>query len=204
MKTFLAIFTFLFFFQTNPYSKWDKKDLEKANTGKDISYLTDEERRVITLINLARINPTLFATTILENYIDSMSYKGSSYVNTLKKDLMGLKPMPALQFSKDLFDIAETHAVDMGNTGKVGHEKFKERYSAIAKKYMMNAENCHYGSDKAIKIVMVLLIDEGKGDSPHRKNMLNKDLTVIGIAIRSHKAKTWNCVQSFAGKEKEK
>jgi len=94
MKTFLAIFTFLFFFQTNPYSKWDKKDLEKANTGKDISYLTDEERRVITLINLARINPTLFATTILENYIDSMSYKGSSYVNTLKKDLTYLPENP--------------------------------------------------------------------------------------------------------------
>ena len=207
MKSILTIFSFLFvvsFIQTNAYSKWDAKDLETANTGKNISYLTDEEKRVITLINLARINPPLFAQTVLQNYIDSMSYKGSSYLNTLKKDLLGMKPVPVLYVSMDLFNIAEAHAVNMGNTGKVGHENFEKRYAEIAKKYMMSGENCHYGSDKAIKIVMSLLIDESKGDSPHRKNILQKDFTLIGVVIRPHKAKIWNCVQSFAGKEKQK
>jgi uncharacterized protein YkwD len=204
MKTTLALFCLLIFMQTNPYSKWDKKDLEKANTGKDAAYLTDEERRVITLINLARINPPLFAQTVLENYLDSVNYKGSAYVNSLKKDLLSSKALPPLQVSKDLFDAAESHANNMGNTGKVGHENFEKRYEGIAKKYFLRGENCHYGSDKAMKIVMALLIDEGKGDAPHRKNILHKEFTVIGTAIRSHKAKTWNCVQAFAGKEKEK
>src|SRR5687767_6396365 len=132
MKLFLSICSFLFIsaIQTNPYTKWDAKDLDKANTGKSTSYLSDEERRVITLCNLARINPKLFAETVLEHYIDSVNYKGSTYLNNLKKTLLSMKAVPALVVTEDVFNIAKDHAEEMGKTGKKGHENFDKRYAA--------------------------------------------------------------------------
>ncbi|MEW6468426.1 MAG: CAP domain-containing protein [Bacteroidota bacterium] len=190
--------------QTGPYAKWDAKEIEKANSGKNISYLGDEEKRVITLCNMARVNPKLFAETIVEHYIDSVSYKGSAYLNSLKKTLLTTKPMSALAVAEDMYAIAKDHAEQMGKTGKKGHENFEKRYAAAKKKYSGLGENCHYGSNKAMKIVMALLIDEGVGDSGHRKNILDPNFKYIGVALREHKSSTWNCVMSFSGPEKEK
>ncbi|MCZ6692800.1 MAG: CAP domain-containing protein, partial [Bacteroidetes bacterium] len=60
-------------------------------------------------------------------------------------------------------------------------------------------ENCAYGLYSPLDIVMGLLIDEGVSDLGHRKNILNPDYKVIGVAIRPHKSYGTNCVQDFAG-----
>ena len=181
-------------------AQWDKKVLEQANTGKDASYMSEEEKRVLFLFNLARINPPLFNQTIVNYFVDSIGYKNSVYLVSLRKTLSNTKPGTALVAEQDLFDIAQVHALNMGKTGRKGHEGFENRYKSAMKKYkVLVGENCSYGFDNALRIVMQLLIDEGNGDSGHRKNILDPKFTSAGVAIREHKVSKWNCVISFGG-----
>ena len=196
----LITFTKTSFSQTSMLTQWDKKVLEKANTAKDASYMTDEEKRVIFLFNLARINPPLFNQTIVPYFLDTIGYKNSVYVVSLRKTLSNTKAGQVLVPAQDLFDIAKDHAISMGKSGKKGHEGFEKRFKVALKTYKaMVGENCSYGFDNALRIVMQLLIDEGAGDSGHRKNILDPKYTSTGVAIREHKITKWNCVIAFGG-----
>jgi uncharacterized protein YkwD len=63
--------------------------------------------------------------------------------------------------------------------------------------YYHVGENCSYGYDQAIDIVISLLIDEGVPDMGHRKNTLNDQFNSVGVAIRPHKEYRVNCVIDF-------
>ncbi|HEY6161590.1 MAG TPA: CAP domain-containing protein [Bacteroidia bacterium] len=186
--------------QGGMFARWDKKDLERANTGKDVDFLSDEEKKVIFFTNLARINPGLFSETVLDHFMDSTGYKNSVYVVSLKKALASAKPGQPLVVQKDLYEIAKSHAENMGKTGKKGHEDFEKRYKPVLKQYnKLVGENCSYGFDKGLRIVLQLLIDEGVGDSGHRKNILDPNFKNLGASIKPHRQYTWNCVMAFGG-----
>ena len=63
--------------------------------------------------------------------------------------------------------------------------------------YYHVGENCSYGYDQAIDIVLTLMIDEGIKDVGHRKNILSEDFNSVGVAIRPHKNYRINCVIDF-------
>jgi uncharacterized protein YkwD len=186
--------------QQDVFARWDKKVLEKANTAKDADYLTGEEKKVIFYCNLARMNPSLFSVTILDHFLDSTGYKNSAYVVSLKKALASAKPTEPFIPQKDLFLIAKDHADKMGKAGKKGHDGFDKRYKPVMKTYnQFVGENCSYGLNEAVRIVMQLLIDEGVGDSGHRKNILDPNFKNLGVSIQPHRTSTWQCVMSFGG-----
>ena len=104
------------------------------------------------------------------------------------------------QPEKDLYKIALGHAKISGKNGTVGHQRFNERFKPVMKKYNRVAENCGYGYDDAVEIVLELLIDQGISSLGHRKNILNPIYNSIGVSIQDHKDYRTNCVMDFGGK----
>jgi uncharacterized protein YkwD len=189
--------------QSYPFDKWDAATLEKANTAKDASYLSAEEKSVIFYCNLARLKPDVFSKTYLAKYIDSTKMKSSSFIASLKNDLEAKgKPVEVLTPKQDLYDEASNHALDLGKTGKKGEftadgkslsfrmAKFKGVYGGVV-------ENCDYGNNKALAIVISMLIDEGNASITSRRNILNKDHKYAGISIKEHKKEKWCAVMDF-------
>jgi uncharacterized protein YkwD len=183
-----------------PFSKWDQSVIEQCNTAKDVTYLTDQEKEVIFLCNLARWDGKLFSETYLKQYIDSTGAEKNSYVTSLFSDLKKVKKIQPLQPAEDLYKAADAHAVESGKKGSIGHQKVDFRFKKYAPSYNDSAENCDYGNDLAIDIVMSLLIDEDVPNKGHRKNILDKDMTHVGVSIREHKKYDYNCVMDFGKK----
>lgn len=179
------------------FRDWDTLSLVRANTAAGIPYLSDDERSVILLTNLARLNGPLFAKTFLDRYMELSGTKASDYTRTLYLELEGIRDLPVLVPERDLFQVAREHAINAGKRGYAGHKGFNKRYKKALEKYSSVGENCDYGNHSPLQIVMLLLIDEGIEDLGHRRNMLDEHFNSIGVSIKPHKVYDYNCVMSF-------
>ena len=205
----------LFFFsvatisaQTDFFASWEKETIDKANTAADENYLTTQEKEVILLLNLARLDGEKFTDLILKPYIEENNLsKKNHYIKSLIKDLKDVHNLSVLQPDKKLHLAAKHHAKDMGKTGQIGHNSSDgtgcfERMRNYADGNRM-AENCSYGFQEPIEIVMQLLIDENVPSLGHRKNILDKKLAAIGVSIQPHKVYDYNCVMDFSDTQSE-
>lgn len=196
---------FLLFASLKSFSQtaWDSLVLEKANTAKDTRYLKDEEKQVIFYTNLARTNGKLFAETYLKWYMESEGLSSNSYIQSLEQNLKNVQDLPMLVPDKYLYDIARNHAVKSGKSGQQGHQGFKKRFRRLDRSYLYFGENCYYGRDNPLVIVIKLLIDDEVPDLGHRMNMLEPLYNSIGISIMPHKIYGYNCVMDFGMKREE-
>ncbi|MES2395566.1 MAG: CAP domain-containing protein [Bacteroidota bacterium] len=177
---------------------WTPEMLEKANTAKNIDYLTDEEKLVVFYCNLVRMNPSLFLDTYAKKYIDS-SKSNTSFTKSLIKTLSKTESMEVLHPSQKLFGIAKAHAIDFGKNGGMGHGNFKKRFEKYGRECNCEVgENCDYGFNKALDITMRLLIDEKVSNLAHRKNILNPNYKNSGVSIMKHKKYGWHCVIDYS------
>ena len=181
-----------------PFSKWDAKILEKAKSYKDEDKISGLERDVIFYTNLARLNPKLFALTYVKQYVDENEIK-SPNVNSLIKDLNKCPKLGVLTFSTDLYYVARAHAESNGKKGLEGHQNYNARFKKYASQYTMHGENCDYGNNDALTVVMTLLIDDEVPGTGHRHNMLSTDYKAIGVAYAVHKLAEHNVVMCFGG-----
>ncbi len=179
----------------DPLQDWDQAVISKANTAAEADYLTETEKRVILLTNLARTNGPLFAQTFLSEWMEDK--KQTRYSRSLERELKKISNLPLLVPQKDLYDIAFGHAKKSGKRGTTGHQDFDKRFRPVMGTYSMVGENCAYGYNRARDIVIGLLIDEGIPDLGHRKNMLNPEFNSVGVAIQPHKTYQYNCVMDF-------
>ena len=183
--------------------QWTSEQLAQANAARDASYLSEQEKQVVFLCNLARMDGALFAATYLAQH--TPNDPSNWYIASLYRDLQTVKDRQLLYPDKRLYDTAAYHAADMGRTGRTGHTSsngtdFADRvYGGLGEKTLI-AENCSYGynNDQAINIVIQLLIDENVSSLGHRKNILNPDLSAIGVAIAPHATYEYMCVMDFA------
>lgn len=181
-------------------SRWKADLIRKANTAENTDYLTDEEKEVIFITNLSRLDGQLFCETILDPYLEGKAK--TRYTRSLYRDLSKIKALDPLVPQKDLYSIAHLHALNSGKKGSVGHQDFDRRFKPLLGKYTMVAENCAYGFDDGSVIAIQLLIDEGVTNYGHRKNMLSPNYNSVGVSIQSHKKYRFNCVMDF-GKTKD-
>lgn len=199
-QPFLVIVLLTIIHALSAQSEWDTRIIEKANTARENRNLKDEEKQVIFYTNLARANGKLFAATYLKRYMDSTGIKPTPFTRSLERDLKNIQNLPMLYPKPDLYEIARKHAIESGKTGRKGHQGFKKRFNDLESIYYAYGENCYYGREDPLVIVIKLLIDEGITDLGHRFNMLDPRYNFIGVSIMPHKTYGYNCVMEFGGK----
>ena len=174
-------------------AEWDKPEYQVCNTATNVEYLSEQEKNVIYILNLARMNPSLFAKTVVKAYPD---YSGNSrlvsseYFTGLLRFLEKKQSMPLLYPERTLFESARCHAESSGESGYIGHNR---RTKACRDLQTFMGECCQYGYRDPLSIVMDLLIDEGVPSLGHRI-ILFKPHTQIGVSIQPHKKYRWNAV----------
>lgn len=181
-------------------NSWDPVIVEKANTGKTARYLKESEKEIIFYTNLARADGKLFADSYLDLYLKSNELIPDSFIRSLFKELEYIENLPMLYPDKELYDIARNHAIKSGKSGRQGHQGFEKRFRQAGKSFVAYGENCYYGRDNSLLIVLELLIDNGISDLGHRKNMLDPVFNFVGVSIMPHKKSGYNCVMDFGAK----
>jgi uncharacterized protein YkwD len=193
--------------QDDFFALWPDTILSKANSALDVDYMSLEEKEAVYYMNLVRINPPLFAETFLTDYLKKNDLKNDKEVKGLIKELEKTQKMEILQPYQALTDFARTHAKDMGETGRTGHSSsdgtsFRTRIEPLTQRFTAINENCNYGNDKGIDAVIDLLIDRNVPNLGHRKNILNPEMELVGVAIEPHRRWRFNCVQDFGTRSK--
>ncbi|WP_338762997.1 CAP domain-containing protein [Bernardetia sp. ABR2-2B] len=177
--------------------EWKSSKYNIAYTAQNTDYLTENEKLVYYYLNLARLNPPLFAETFIRKYTKWNSHEDLSlsdyYTGSLYKTLKNMQPVGVLYPQKDLFVSARCHAVSSGKKGYVGHE----RLSNSGCKAKFAGECCSYGQFDALEIVMQLLIDSGVPSLGHRKICLSGSYKTLGVSVQPHKTYRFNSVLDF-------
>jgi uncharacterized protein YkwD len=162
---------------------WTTAQIEKANTAKNIEYLTTTEKECILYINLCRLYPKEFLKYEVVNYYGTEKYgdyvKNSSYRQSLMNLLNYMQPIEPLYFDNEAYKNAKCFAIEQGKAGTTGHTR-------IACKDGNYAECCSYGMDTGKDIVLQLLIDHDVPSLGHRINCLNKAYTKVGVSVQKH------------------
>ncbi len=191
---------------------FSSEEIKSANTAANVTYLTEEEKKVIMFTNLARLDGKRFADDFGGRYVEITGLTPSnSYVVSFYEDLAKIKGLQMLEPSQALCEAAAYHAEDLGKHGLTGHDSsdgtsFGDRIKRFFPTAGFWLENCCYGTYANIAIVDVLqlLVDNNVSSLGHRKNILNEEMTHIGVAIRDHQSNyKYNCVQDFAGRLRE-
>jgi len=179
---------------------------QKANTAKSVDYMSQDEKDVVLYMNLARINGKWFVKNIIEKHSDFTQNEQKSYVKSLISDLKKTKKLTPLSPLEGLTKAARYHAKDMGRTGKTSHRSSDGTDSFKRIRRFNNGnyqgENCQYGYNDPLLIVLDLLIDDGVPSLGHRRNILNPGFKYTGVAIEPHKKYEFNCVQDFSDSDK--
>lgn len=176
--------------------------LELANTAKAAAYLTIEEKKVIQLMNLARLNGKAFSKRVVDPYVIKNSLDQDEYLVSLKKDLESTRGLHLLKPLEKLWESAAHHAYDMGHKGLIGHESSDgtgqltrmHRYHVGEKM----AESLCYGYNQAVDIVVQLLLDEAIPARTNRYHIIGSHYHHVGVSIKQHRVYDHNAVIDFS------
>lgn len=177
-------------------TEWNHEKYAAANTAANAVYMSNNEKEVIHILNLARLNPTLFGNTVVKQYPVQTGKPGlrySEYYISLVAEMKKQPPLNLLYPDKKTFESAQCHAETSGQTGYFGHD----RKTAVCKSLLnLSGECCDYGHDKPLDIVLSMLIDEDVPSLGHRKIFLTA-FNKIGVSIQPHKKYRYNTVMDF-------
>lgn len=174
------------------FQEWDHPIYRLANTGRDDPSLTKDQKELILLHNLARMNPQLFEQTFVQRYLDqhfnSRGDRNDPYVRSLIRDLKAAKPASPVFSDPSLMKASNYHAKDLSSNDVFMHASsdgtsFGDRLDRFTGNHGMIGENCQAGLKKPLDCFMSLMIDQGVESLGHRKNILNPYYSNIGIGI---------------------
>ena len=154
-----------------------------------------DEKEVIYILNMARKNPGLFASSVVKQYPDKSGQgyiRNSGYYKSLLSGLQKQKPMQSLIPDSLCYESAFCHAQITGKGGIVGHYRNAE----CQKKQYFNGECCDYGHNKPLDVLMAFFIDDGIASLGHRKICLDS-YKKIGVSIQPHASYGHTAVLDF-------
>jgi uncharacterized protein YkwD len=173
-------------------------------------------RAVIREMNLARQNPSLYATfvqelrshmsgnvMVLPGHTRIRTKEGTAAVDDAIRFLQHTQPLAPLTLSRGMSRAAADHCADQAD-GSFGHEG-KDRSHAgqrIARYGNFSGgwgENISYGKSSARDVVLALIIDDGLPARKHRKNIFNPNYNYAGAAFGRHARFGTMCSTDFAG-----
>jgi uncharacterized protein YkwD len=157
---------------------------------------------VIREINLARENPSLYATFAAEARPFHMIEHGHA-VDEAVRFLKKARPLPQLTLSAGMSRAAADHCGEQVE-GQLGHDGADrsspgDRISRYGTWSVTWGENISYGQKTARGIVLTLIIDDGVRSRGHRKNIFNPKFNYAGAAFGPHARYRTVCSIDFAG-----
>jgi hypothetical protein len=172
---------------------------ELANTAGSEAYLSENEKTVILLCNLARLNGPYFVRNYLHFYKDT----GSTRYKELRQILVQRIPIQPLKPAYGLYRSASIQANDMGASGQTGIDAsnglpFYERIHKQLPGAGLYASSFYLGSADPLEVVLGMLVAENDSMLPYRHNLLSAKVDFVGVSIRPHKRKCANTVIDFA------
>ena len=184
----------------NPLSvystEWSNLIYQNCNTAQNISYLNKDEKEMIWVLNMVRLNPQLFLKTVLLNPKCSF-YKSeknrNSYDKSLIKTLGNTNPIKDNLFpDSSCYVSAHCHAYYSGIRGYVGHDRVNKDC-----KQDFFGECCQYGYSDALSVIISLLLDYNIPSLGHRMICLSEDYHFIGVSMQPHAKYEINSVIDF-------
>ncbi len=150
--------------------------------------MTGREKQMVDEINLVRSDPAGYIKYVKEYIKKTNAGKGiKAAANELMDELKHLSPLNKLQISPKLY-------VDAKNYGKQLVENNSIEHSDLP-----YSENLSFGIENIRDAIIDLLIDDGISERGHRKNILKKNITMIGVVELEGKVEDYpHCyVQEF-------
>ena len=166
--------------------------------------LLPEEQEFYYWVNLLRKSPSRFFTVAVKPFLDTFPELKGKESRSLEHDLIRAEPMPLLLYSKVLYEAAMDHATDLANkANRLSHESSNGMsFSMRMKTNGINkcaAENLYQGENRPFFALMMLLLDMGMEVPGHRKNLLNPNYKLMGVAVQKHKGGSYHLlVQDFS------
>ncbi|MEI9943724.1 MAG: hypothetical protein WDN26_05830 [Chitinophagaceae bacterium] len=177
--------------------EWNKPVYQKCNTAASASYMSQPEKEMVWILNMARLNPSLFLSTVVKKYpqqTDKPWLKNVDEYKSLLDTMGGLKALPILFPDSLCWASAECHAIESGKKGYVGHTRQSTSCNKLKRFY---GECCDYSNGDPLDMLMNLLIDQGVPSLGHRYICLGYYYNKIGISIQPHTAYGKNAVLDF-------
>jgi uncharacterized protein YkwD len=157
---------------------------------------------VVHELNLARQNPSLYASFVAEARPLHTIEHGRAVdeaVHFLKK----ARPLPPLTLSNGMSRAAADHCAEQvaGQLGHDGSDRSSpgERISRYGAWSSTWGENISYSQRTARGVVLALIIDDGVRSRGHRKNIFNPKFNYAGAAFGPHGRYRTVCTIDFAG-----
>lgn len=158
------------------------------NSKPAFSPLSTEEKEAVYWVNMVRSDPRNFLNIILYPFLEQFPEVKSSYTRSLIAELLALSPLPLLTPSDKLYQVAGSHAKDLGsNQMTISHssskgQSFQERLNSFGY-FECVSENVYEGKENGLLSVLFLLIDTGVKSLGHRKNILDPGMKSIGLSF---------------------
>jgi len=157
---------------------------------------------VLRELNLARENPSLYATFVAESRPFHMIEHGHA-VDEAVRYLKKARPLQPLTLSTGMSRAAADHCAEQveGQLGHNGSDRSSpgDRISRYGNWSVSWGENISYGQKTARGIVLTLIIDAGVRSRGHRKNIFNPKFNYAGAAFGPHARYRTVCSIDFAG-----
>jgi hypothetical protein len=184
----------------------------------EAGFLSGFEKDLLFEINLFRTDPAGYARNHIQplrknfnnkylNYpgdLPLLTVEGARAVDECVNELIKASPLTVVKPSLGLTKAARDHVRDQSVSGKTGHtgrdgSGFRKRIERYGKWNVRIAENIAYGGISARQVLVYLLIDDGIPGRGHRKNFLNPDFRLVGVAEGTHPEYKRMSVMDFAG-----
>ena len=166
----------------NMLAAWRTSQLDSANTAKNISVLTIQEKEAIQYINLCRLYPQEFIVNEVNPYQLPPGYSDAQltgYKSTLVATLKKRKPVSPLYFDEALYNDVVCYSEEVGKNDIPPHQR-------ITCSPVRCAECISFGFNDGRHIALQLLIDSGVPTLGHRKICLEATYKKVGIKNGSH------------------
>lgn len=191
-------------------------------TGSETIDFQEMETAMLKEMNLARTTPQSYASHLKEmrkyfhgkewrrpGELPILTNEGVSALTEAIRFMEKATPVPKLRLSVGMSRGARDQVEVQGSTGSVGHGSAEgnrphERIGLYGSWEKTVGENIAYGYAHARDAILSFIIDDGVPNRGHRRNILNPNFRVVGIACGPHPAYHTMCVIIFAGGYREK